>query len=105
MAINMRRFRESAHAHQWLDGLMGIEVGGSAHNAFGLNTFNVDQYSHESPEFEAYRLEQMRICGEVMPVDMIAKGDAIPLPDKSYDFVISSHVLEHFFDPIKTLKE
>jgi ubiquinone/menaquinone biosynthesis C-methylase UbiE len=40
-----------------------------------------------------------------MPVDIIAGGDELPLPDESEGFVISSHVLEHFPDPIKALKE
>jgi len=35
----------------------------------------------------------------------VAPGNKLPLPDKSEDFVISSHVIEHFFDPIGTLKE
>jgi ubiquinone/menaquinone biosynthesis C-methylase UbiE len=29
----------------------------------------------------------------------------IPVPDESEDFIISSHVIEHFPDPIKALKE
>lgn len=101
----MGKFRESEHAHRYLDGLEGIEIGGSAHNAFGLRTINVDRISHTDPEFEPYRIEQTRICGEVMPVDVVAPGDKLPFPEKSYDFVISSHVLEHFFDPISALKE
>ena len=36
------KFRESAIAHKYLDGLKGIEIGGSAHNPFGLDTINVD---------------------------------------------------------------
>ena len=35
-------FRENALAHKLLDGLRGIEIGSSAHNAFGLNTLNVN---------------------------------------------------------------
>ena len=40
------KFKESALAHRLLDGLEGIEIGGSAHNPFGLKTRNVD-YSGE----------------------------------------------------------
>src|SRR5665213_800939 len=36
------KFKESAMAHKLLDGLEGLEIGGSAHNAFGLKTRNVD---------------------------------------------------------------
>ncbi len=100
-----RRFKESALAHEILDGLTGLEIGGAAHNAFGLDTLNVDRISHTSPEFATYRDEQMRLCGEVMPVDIVAPGDRLPVKDKSYDFVISSHVIEHFYDPIGAIKE
>ena len=98
-------FPESALAHQLLDGLVGLECGGAAHNAFGLNTLNVDRVSHEHPDFAPYAEEQMRLCGEVMPVDIVAPGDCIPVADQSYDFVISSHVIEHFYDPISAIKE
>jgi SAM-dependent methyltransferase len=40
-----------------------------------------------------------------MPVDIVAPGDCIPVPDQYYDFVISSHVIEHFYDPISAIKE
>ena len=99
------KFRESELAHLYLDGLRGIEIGGAAHNPFGLNTINVDRISHTSLGFEPYALEQVRLCGEVLPVDVVAPGDKLPFADKSYDFVISSHVIEHFFDPIAALKE
>ena len=36
---------------------------------------------------------------------MISAGDDLPFKDNSLNFVLSSHVFEHFFDPIKTLKE
>jgi ubiquinone/menaquinone biosynthesis C-methylase UbiE len=38
-------------------------------------------------------------------VDIVSPGDQLPLDDNSVDFVISSHVIEHFPDPIKALKE
>lgn len=31
-------FKESAIAHQFLDGLNGIEIGGNTQNSFGLET-------------------------------------------------------------------
>lgn len=96
---------ESAIAHKYLDGLTGIEIGGAAHNAFGINTINIDRVPQDSPEFAPYAAEQMHLCGHVMPVDVVAPGDKLPFDDKSFDFVISSHVIEHFFDPIGALKE
>ena len=98
-------FPESALAHQLLDGLKGLEIGGAAHNAFGLDTLNVDRVHHDHPDFQPYASEQKRLCGAIMPVDIVAPGDCIPVDDKSFDFVISSHVIEHFFDPISAIKE
>lgn len=99
------RFPESALAHRYLDGLVGVEVGGAAHNPFGLCTWNVDQVSHLDPRNELYASEQRRQCGEVMPVDIVAPGDRLPIRDDGIDFVISSHVIEHFFDPIGAIAE
>lgn len=96
------KFRESKLAHEFLDGLKGLEIGGSAHNPFGLNTRNVDYCADLTTVF---KLEEVRMCGEALKVDVVAPGDELPLPDESEDFVISSHVIEHFFDPIKAIKE
>lgn len=99
------KFRESKLAHDYLDGLSGLEIGGAAHNPFGLNTINVDRFAVGTPHHDIYAAEQMRLCGEVMPVDVVAPGDKLPFADKSFDFVISSHVIEHFFDPLGALLE
>ncbi len=98
----MLKFKESLLAHKLLDGLEGIEIGGSAHNPFGLNTRNVDYTDKMDTVFKKAELE---MCGEALPVDIVAPGDDLPLEDSSVDFVISSHVMEHFPDPIKALKE
>ena len=98
-------FQESALAHELLDNLRGLEIGGASHNAFGLDTLNVDRVHHDHPDFAPYASEQMRLGGAVMPVDIVAPGDCIPVEDQSFDFVISSHVIEHFYDPISAIKE
>jgi SAM-dependent methyltransferase len=98
----MPKFSESVLAHKLLDGLSGIEIGASAHNPFGLNTINVDRSAKTE---SIYTDEEMRICGEIARVDVVAEGDNLPFPDKSFDFVISSHVIEHFYNPLKVLKE
>lgn len=95
-------FRESALAHQLLDGLSGIEIGGAAHNPFGLKTLNVDFTDDLSTE---YKQEEVKNCGHCMKVDVVAPGDQLPFADNSQDFVISSHVIEHFYDPVKTMQE
>jgi SAM-dependent methyltransferase len=94
-------FPESALAHKYCVG-KGLEIGGSAHNPFGLNTLNVD--FTDSME-TAFKREERSRCGSAMKVDIVAHGDNIPLSDGSRDFVVSSHVLEHFPNPIKALLE
>jgi len=95
-------FRESALANHYLKGLWGIEIGGSAHNAFNLNTLNIDYTDDYSSEFKQ---KEMEVCGQYMKVDIVANGDDLPFKDNTVDFVISSHVIEHFYDPIKTIEE
>lgn len=98
----MTIFKESKLAHKYLDNLKGIEIGGSAHNPFGLNTINVDISNNP---LDVYRQEQKRMCGAILKVDVVSPGDNLPFDDESYDFVVNSHVLEHFWDPISAIKE
>lgn len=93
---------ESKLAHHYLDGLKGIEIGGSAHNPFGLDTINVDYCDDMTTSF---KLEEIQLAGYARPVDVVAPGDNLPFPDESYDFIVSSHVIEHFYNPMKTLRE
>lgn len=93
---------ESKLAHKYLDGLVGLEIGGAAHNPFGLQTRNVDYYADMTTVFKQHEID---MCGYAMPVDIAAPGNDLPLPDKSEDFIVSSHVIEHFFDPIAALHE
>lgn len=96
-------FPESKIAHQYLDGLKGIEIGGSAHNRFGLNTQNCD-----NPAIvEAYKEEQVKLCGSWLPVDVpIEDAGRLPMfADKSVDFVLNSHVIEHIWRPDLALIE
>lgn len=92
---------ESALAHKYCVG-KGLEIGGAAHNPFGLNTLNVDFTDSMDTVFKK---EEIRLCGKALKVDIVANGDDIPLPDKSQDFIVSSHVIEHFTNPIKALIE
>jgi ubiquinone/menaquinone biosynthesis C-methylase UbiE len=94
-------FQESNLAHSFLDGLSGLEIGGAAQNPFGLKTVNVDNTLEET----VFKKKEMEVTGGYLKVDVVAKGDELPFRDDSQDFVVSSHVLEHFFDPISALKE
>lgn len=101
-AKSRMKFRESRLAHKYLDGLTGLEIGGSAHNPFGLKSRNVDYCADLTTVFKRKEVE---LCGEALKVDVVTPGDELPLPDESENFVLSSHVIEHFFDPIKAIKE
>jgi radical SAM superfamily enzyme YgiQ (UPF0313 family)/SAM-dependent methyltransferase len=94
-------FPESALAHKYCVG-KGLEIGGSAHNPFGLNTLNVDFTDSMETKFKK---EEIRLCGKALKVDIVTNGDDIPLPDESQDFIVSSHIFEHLPNPIKALVE
>lgn len=96
----MVKFRESALAHRYLDGLNGIEIGGAVHNQFGLRTLNIDNSIDT-----VFKKKEVALAGTTLRVDLIAEGDELPLADNSQDFVLTSHVIEHFLDPIKALKD
>jgi len=94
--------KESELAHKYLDGLKGIEIGGGAHNPFNIkDCINVDY----TKEMTVFQTRQIKDCGEYLNVDIVANGDELPFEDDSLDYVLSSHVIEHFKNPIKTLKE
>ena len=94
-------FPKSHLATKYLTGLRGVEIGGSAHNAYGLDTINVDY----TDEVTVYKEAEVRECGEMLKVDVVADAADLPFARKSYDFVISSHMLEHAYDPISVIQE
>jgi SAM-dependent methyltransferase len=94
--------RRSRFVSGYLGALHGIEIGASSHNRFYLDAINVDRYGDYDTRHK--RLER-RLAGRVAKVDVVAPGDELPFAEDSYDFVFSSHVVEHFPDPIKALRE
>lgn len=93
---------DSGLAHRYLDGWQGIEIGGSKNNPFNIDRcVNVD-YSAEHTSFKSVEID---MCGESLPVDVVAEADALPFGDDSQDYVITSHVFEHMANPIKAMRE
>jgi SAM-dependent methyltransferase len=102
VALRVRSAHRSAFADRHLAHLTGLEIGGSAHNDFGLATRNVDVTADLGT---VYKREERERCGRVMPVDVVAPGDELPFGDDAVGFVLASHVIEHFPDPIRALEE
>jgi len=97
------KFKDSVMAHKYLDNLKGVEIGAASHNPFNLpDCINVD-YSDKTDTL--FSRGEFKLCGEYAKVDVVAEGDDLPFEDESYDYVISSHVIEHFFDPIAAIEE
>ena len=94
---------ESFLAHRYLDGLTGIEIGAASYQPFGLNSLNVS--TGDPADRERYKAIQLAVCGSYVTVDIEAEADDIPIMDRSVDFVVASHVLEHTSNPLATLSE
>lgn len=100
---SIRKTRDSKIINKYLKGLKGIEVGGSANanfavDAIQVNIFDTDEFIESMSSVSKYGYYNQK-------VDLLSNGDDLPFKDNSIDFVLSSHTLEHFYDPIKTLKE
>jgi SAM-dependent methyltransferase len=91
--------KPSPLATKYLENLHGIEIGASRQNSFALKrSVNVD-FSDEQGG-----LWQDKSC-EPTAVNIVAFGDDLPFKDNTLDYVLTSHVIEHFFDPVKALRE
>jgi len=96
------RRKRSRFVTGYLGGLKGIEIGAANHNRFYLDAINVDRYGEMDT---VYKRHERMITRKAAPVDVVAPGDELPFGDDSHDFVFSSHVIEHFPDPLKALCE
>jgi len=101
LSLLLRR-RDSKFVTRYLKGLKGIEIGASAHNRYWLDAINVDRWGEHDT---IYKREERRLALRAAKVDVVAPGDELPFDDDSHDFVFSSHVVEHFPDPIRALLE
>jgi SAM-dependent methyltransferase len=100
--VALLRRRRSKFVSVYLAGLRGIEIGASAHNRYFLDAINVDRFGGTDTP---YKHEERRLALHTAKVDVVAPGDELPFADGSFDFVFSSHVIEHFPDPIRALLE
>jgi SAM-dependent methyltransferase len=98
------KFQESKLAHFYCKG-EGIEIGGAAHNPFNIP--NCKQVAPKlTPERRKYWEDsEINTCGEKINVDIWGDAEHIPLFNKSQDYVITSHVIEHVPNPINAFKE
>ena len=97
-------FKDSKLAHKMLDEYeTGLEVGNAPWNPYHITAkmTYVDLFDRTGTVGEN---DPFGNSGTYR-TDIIAPGDNIPVPDNSFDFVLGSHVLEHFWDPIKALLE
>ena len=85
---------------KYLTGKNGIEIGGSALNDFHLYEKG-GSYCNVNFALDAW----MGLHKSVYTVNVIASGDDLPFKDNTFDYVFNSHVMEHFFDPVKAIKE
>jgi SAM-dependent methyltransferase len=95
-----RHHPESKFFKKWLDGLHGIELAATTDNGFGLQTLNVDR----SPDPESTP-DQIESTGVYRRVDVISPWNQLPFSDSTMDFVLSSHGLQKYHDPIGLLCE
>lgn len=94
--------KDSKFVSRYLKGLKGVEIGAAASNNYFLDALNVDRWGElDTP----YKKQERKMVFHVARVDVVAPGDDLPFEDDAHDFVFSSHVIEHFPDPIRALVE
>ena len=96
------KFRLHIPTINLLQGLKGIELGAASHNPFGVDAINVAPALSTETVFDN---AQRELCGEIAKVDLRGHAADIPVEDGSQDFVLSSHVLEHAPDLLRTFLE
>jgi SAM-dependent methyltransferase len=84
----------------------GIEIG-ALHNPMPVNHDRATVRYVDRMSLEEQRRHYPELAGyELVRPDIIAEADALDMvADKSQDFIIANHLLEHLPDPIGALKE
>ena len=91
---------------KYLFGKNGIEIGSYWRNDFRL--YQHGAYLNVDFQLPAWiegtgTARSTFTAGEA--VNVVVSGDDLPFKDDTFDYVFNSHVMEHFFDPIKAIKE
>jgi SAM-dependent methyltransferase len=94
---------DSKLAHHYLDGLNGIEIGASRQNWFGLEEAGGAYATVDFDVSQGGKWQDKSV--KPVQVNIVSSGDNLPFKDATLDYVLSSHVIEHFFDPIQALLE
>ena len=88
-------------AHEYCKG-KGIEIGGAAHNPFNLP----DCINIAPEERKEFWDESQKLMGEEpLKIDLYGTAEELPVKSAKFDYVISSHVIEHVPNPIKAFFE
>jgi SAM-dependent methyltransferase len=109
------RVRSFGTVLSFVEGRKGLEVGGPStafqrwltplpiyHRVGSLDNCDVSRITAWATHADAYRFSPYRPPGKNIFVDA---SDLSCIADDSYDFVLSSHNLEHFANPVKALYE
>ena len=105
-SINNKKTKDSKLVNKYLSGLHGIEIGGASFADFGINAININIVSNSDNVKSNYSdFEEYKWVGYFKNVNLVCNGDQLPFKDGTVDFVFSSHVIEHFYDPISALLE
>ena len=109
--------RSSCHrlAVSLVEGKRGLEIGGPSeifqgwyrplrlYNKVGsLDNCDFSRTKHWSSHSDSFQFSRFRRPGRIILCD---GSNLVGVENGSYDFVLSSHNLEHFANPVKALKE
>ena len=104
--IKQNFFARDPLVEKYLYGKNGIEIGSYYRNDFHLYQhgayLNVD---FQLPNWLEGTEKSRSVVTAGEAVNIVASGDSLPFKDGTFDYVFNSHVMEHFFDPIKAIKE